>query len=437
MVLDTDRFLESVLDAIESQEAKLLVWGVVDGRISRTEIDEIIYPRVEQALEQGLEEFFDSEGVISELKSRGLLFETDADPYEGYRSRMAETVRLAFRLRQLFPNHDSVDGWQRAKTLVSDFRFTRRLRRYPIRNTTPEVLISDISGTENNLDQISVLKELLSDRANNYHLADFQVRALKRILESLRKGRSTGTLVSAGTGSGKTLAFYLPAITRVGELKLKQAQGVAWTKILALYPRTELLRDQFAEVYAESRRLDALLSSNNSKKIRIGALFGDTPESSLTFRNPKKHKWRRVSVGFVCGYMTCVQNSCDGELVWKNEDIDSKRERLFCSQCGYEIKEDEIAITRESLKKDPPDILFTTTEMLNQRLSDTATRHLFGLRPGAIRPPEMVLLDEVHTYSGNHGANVGYLLRRLSFLVRAPLTFVGLSATLQDGVSFF
>lgn len=437
MILDTDRLLESVLDVIESQEAKLLVWGLVDGRISRTEIDEIIYPRIEKALEEGLEEFLDSESVISELKSRGLLFETDADPYQGYRSRMAETVRLAFRLRQLFPNHDSVDGWQRAKTLVSDFRFTRRLRRYPIRNTTPEELINDISSADDNLDQISILGELLSNRGSNYHLADFQVRALKRILESPRRGRSTGTLVSAGTGSGKTLAFYLPAITRVGELKLKQVQGIAWTKILALYPRTELLRDQFAEVYSEVRRLDTLLISNNSAKIKIGALFGDTPESNLTFKKPKNHNWRRVAEGFVCGYMTCVQKNCDGDLVWKSEDIDCKRERLFCSRCGNEIKEDEIAITRESLKKDPPDILLTTTEMLNQRLSDTATRHLFGLRPGAIRPPEMVLLDEVHTYSGNHGANVGYLLRRLSFLVRAPLTFVGLSATLQDGVSFF
>jgi hypothetical protein len=445
-IRDHEELLRIILDTIEEKETKLLVWGLVDGRISRLELDDIIYPLLESALEQGVEDFYEAGEVIAALKSRGLLFESDDHPYSGFRSRMAETVRLAFRLRQLFPKHGSVDGWQNARTLVADYRFTRRPRRYPRRDLDPSELINRVGGLLDDPTQLLALKGLLNGRGDGYKLAEFQSRATERILGGLSKGRSNGTLVSAGTGSGKTLAFYLPAMARIGALRIKQGRGIGWTKLLAIYPRTELLRDQFSEIYGEARRLDDLMKSSGASKIRIGTLFGETPENASEFtgkkasgfgNRSKREKWRKVSEGRVCAYMSCPQAGCEGDLIWQNADMESSTERLHCAECGFRIDEDELVLTRESLRKNPPDILFTTTEMLNQRMSDTATRHVFGLRPGAIRPPEMVLLDEVHTYSGNHGAQVGYLLRRWRYLVRAPITFVGLSATLQDGARFF
>jgi hypothetical protein len=432
-------FLYGVLDIIEQLEARLLVWGLVDGRIGRDELGELIDQLLDQAYEQGIEKFYNPDDVIQALTERGLLFESDDYPYPGYRSRMAETVRLAFRLRQLFPQHGSVDGWQQGRTLVADFRFTRRRRRYPQRDLQPSHVVNELGRRLEDPAVNSVLRELLVERGDTYRLAEFQVRATRRILEGLATRRSNGTLVSSGTGSGKTLAFYLPAMARIGALRLRQSSGTNWVKILAIYPRTELLRDQFAEVYGEARRLDGLLRARGSGKIRIGALFGETPEKAAWLKNHGHQGWRETSdkQGLVSSYMTCPQSGCDGELIWRKEDMESAIEQLSCARCGHRIPPDEIVLTRERLRTDPPDILFTTTEMLNQRLSDTATRHLFGLRPGATRPPEMVLLDEVHTYSGNHGAQVGYLLRRWRHLVHAPITFVGLSATLQDGVRFF
>lgn len=435
--LDIEAFTHRVLDAIEQREARLLVWGLVDCRLGRDELGELIDPLLDKAIEQGIEDFYNADDVIQGLTERGLLFETDDYPYPGYRSRMAETVRLAFRLRQLFPQHGNVDGWQQARTLVADFRFTRRRRRYPRRDLNPVEVISELNRRLDDPVLSPVLQALLTGRGDSYRLAEFQSRATRRILEGLAARRSSGTLVSAGTGSGKTLAFYLPAITRVGVLRIRQSHGAGWVKLLAIYPRTELLRDQFAEVYAEARRLDGLLEARGAGKIRIGALFGETPQNAAWLRRSDRNLWRKTAEGRVCGYMACPQHDCDGELLWRNDDLDRAIERLTCVRCGHLIPGDELVLTRESLRKDPPDILFTTTEMLNQRLSDTASRHLFGLRPGATRPPEMVLLDEVHTYSGNHGAQVGYLLRRWRHLVRAPITFVGLSATLQDGARFF
>ena len=88
-----------------------------------------------------------------------------------------------------------------------------------------------------------------------------------------------------------------------------------------------------------------------------------------------------------------------------------------------------------TLQKKPPDILFTTTEMLNQNLANHYQNHLFGV--GTSKGPTLVLLDEVHTYGGNTGAQAAYLLRRWMQFARCRPHFVGLSATLADAENFF
>lgn len=95
------------------------------------------------------------------------------------------------------------------------------------------------------------------------------------------------------------------------------------------------------------------------------------------------------------------------------------------------------AFRQEVFTGEAPDILFTTTEMLNQRMGDDRFRHLFGIGERAQRPVEMMLLDEVHTYAGSSGAQVAFLLRRWRRLLRRHVSFVGLSATLKDGARFF
>ncbi|GHO61351.1 hypothetical protein KSC_002430 [Ktedonobacter sp. SOSP1-52] len=97
-------------------------------------------------------------------------------------------------------------------------------------------------------------------------------------------------------------------------------------------------------------------------------------------------------------------------------------------------------LTREQMKHTPPDILFTTTEMLNRRLSYAGEHRLFGVDRVDLLPT-MLLLDEIHTYEGLHGANIAYLLRRWRHArcrrQTERLCCVGLSATLKDASSFF
>ena len=75
--------------------------------------------------------------------------------------------------------------------------------------------------------------------------------------------------------------------------------------------------------------------------------------------------------------------------------------------------------------------------MLNQRLSDLRFQKLFGVGLPADAKPKFVLLDEVHTYSGVTGAQTALVLRRWRNLLRTPLKFIGLSATLLEAESFF
>ena len=432
-----ERFLRKVLDAIEQRESRLLVWGLTDGLLTREELDELIDPVLDQSLDEGLTGIVDVDDVLDALRDRGLLFVKTNSHLSGYRSRMAETIRLLFRLRQLFPQHIPPDGWQQARTLVADYRFSWRRRRYPRRETSIDQIRGRVDEVVEDANIGKALSALLAGRGESFKLADFQMRATTRILENLEVKRNAGTLVSAGTGSGKTLAFYLPAMARIGVHLARDSRSSCWVKVLAIYPRTELLRDQFSEIYGEARRLDKFIEAQGGRKVRIGALFGATPQDGLELQRWPKKGWRRVETGYICGYMVCPVGGCGGDLIWPMEDLHQKRETLVCHSCGNIIADDEVVLTRAGMQRSPPDILFTTTEMLNQRLSDSRCRYLFGLRPGAVRPPEMVLLDEVHTYSSTHGAQVGYLLRRWRHLVRAPISFVGLSATLREGSHFF
>lgn len=110
-------------------------------------------------------------------------------------------------------------------------------------------------------------------------------------------------------------------------------------------------------------------------------------------------------------------------------------EELVCDHCGSRLAGDRLHFTRNRLQADPPSVLFTTTEMVNRLLGSAPMRRL--LVGDDTRSPEYLLLDEVHTYAGTHGAQVANLLRRWRSDLAAPPHIVGLSATLADPVGFF
>jgi hypothetical protein len=395
-----------VLDLLETRELALLEIGVVDAALNHSELSEIV-SSVAQS---------EAPIYINELLKRGLIFDLN----HGYRSRMAETVRLLSHLRQAFPKAKISD----AKPLVWDYRILRQPRRRPEADVPLDSLIDAIPGIT------ELQKNIIETVApKSRMLRNFQVLGTQEVLARLKHRSETGVMISAGTGSGKTLAFYLPTILAISEIL--RADESNWVKTLAVYPRTELLKDQFSSILGYVFRVSKLKGS--ARPIRVGAWFGETPDTGRFASD----KWKKFSDGSSLVFPLAKCPQCEsGDLLWRSDDRENQVERLVCSnqKCDCIIPEGMIGLTREALNSRPVDILFSSTESINRQLADSGTHKAFGF--AGVERLRMVLLDEIHTYEGLTGAQNAYLMRRIRHIVRTPIVWVGLSATLTNAEDF-
>ena len=409
ITIDKNKLIEA-LDKIEDKESELLAWGDVEVFSSRTEIESSLK-------DIGIADYY-VEDYFRALEDCCYIF---AIGNECYRTRMAETVRLQVLSRQWLSKQEIED----AKPLISDFRFLKRPRQYPKRDNDAQTLIAQWEQKKlfKSSNEKAILSSLLKKGDDWFQLSGFQVRSTERILTKYEQHRCkrayhpSATIVCAGTGSGKTLSFYLPAMTKLAADLINDDNRRV--RILAIYPRKELLKDQFSETYREARKLDDFLTSKGKRKITIGTFYGDTFSECY------------ADDGKVFEPIVCPEQDCGGILKFNKQS-----KQVVCSSCHAILSSEEVTTTRESTQKNPPDILFTTTEMLNQRLSDKNFNHLFGVNDSNIAIP-LVLLDEVHTYEGSTGAQTSFLLKRWMTFSRIKPHFVGLSATLADAKNFF
>lgn len=433
-----DRWLRlpEILNALEDLELPMLTWGITETSLSADEVRIVLAEAVTADLVARVADVPSEDEYLSALTSRALLHHVPGTSPARYRTRLAEGLRLLSNLRQLFPpgRNASQRWWQAGLPLVADYRLQVGPRRYPHRNIPAHDVVAQLELRDG---WSSVHTEITNGMLAGRDLSRFQVDATEAILAAGDDTRSRGVVVGAGTGSGKTLAFYLPALLSFGP---GLRPGVHNVEVLALYPRKELLRDQAREGVAAVLRTETALRSGCGRPARIGLLYGDTPYDTHDPRigNPDS-PWAPLGDGARCPYFPCPNDDCDGDLVWSTSDRHAGIERLHCVRCRVVLGEDYLSLTRESLVARPPDVLFTTTEMLSRYSSNRRNGSLLGWFGRTA--PRLVLLDEVHTYAGVHGAQVALLLRRWRNALRMrrmqPPAFVGLSATLRDAVPFF
>ena len=197
----------------------------------------------------------------------------------------------------------------------------------------------------------------------------------RKAFARLRYPNAQSTIVATGTGSGKTECFLLPMLDAVLQMNAEQVPGI---KAIVIYPMNALASDQ-------------------SKR------FAYWCEQIAAASGPQ------LSVGLYVG----------------SPGVRSK------------VMKGETCITdRETLQKNPPDILLTNYKMLDLLLLRREDRALWqGTTAKSLR---YLVVDELHTFDGAQGTDLACLVRRLrDFLgLGKELACIGTSATLggNDGL---
>lgn len=188
--------------------------------------------------------------------------------------------------------------------------------------------------------------------------------------ERLGGDKPRSTLVATGTGSGKTESYLWPILDHC-----RQQKGKPGIKAILIYPMNALASDQ-------ARRLAAALTSIPALRGLRAGIYADAEPQNAT----------------------------------------------------HEVTEDSIITHRETMRRQPPDILLTNYKMLDYLLLRGQDRRLWQANaPTTLR---FLVVDELHTFDGAQGADLALLLRRLKYRLRTPedhLVCVGSSATLGSG----
>ena len=436
-MMDYRSFVDGFLSFLEGLEARTASWGFYEVTWCAADIETALAdeasPELLEAWREREENGETLASLIQEMQYAGLLHQVGDDRY---RTRWAETVRLLSHLRQLFKAED----WSTGPRLVADLKLHNAPRRYPRRDIPAQACWQAMQASTRLTPSQARLFEKLSTGGDGRPLAfaGFQQRAFAHVLSLYGREGFSGSVVSAGTGSGKTKAFYVPALLGVaGDLARSREP---FTKVIAIYPRNVLLADQLREALSEVAKLAGNLESQRLRKVTLGALLGATPYDRYLVKGAggkfpvedrKKGGWKRVQDGFVVPFVKSPVVP-EADLVWRDADRKAGRTCLYrLGASEPDVADGVLVLTREQLQRRPPDILFLSLEMLNREMGNSDWARCFGIDVAASQGPRMLLLDEVHSYSGIPGAQAAWVLRRWRHWARPRhLHVVGLSATL-------
>ncbi len=183
-------------------------------------------------------------------------------------------------------------------------------------------------------------------------------------------------VVRAGTGMGKTEAFLLPLLN---ELHTRSRSGTAdGVRAIVLYPMNALVNDQVERLHSWMKDQDAC---------RLFHFTGETPE------DPRA-----------------------------------------ADKCNYPKFDKSRIRTRAEARANPPDVLVTNYSMLEYMLIRPQDAPFFG------KDLCVVVLDEMHLYSGTLAAEIALLLRRVLLrcgLRHEDVMWLGASATLGGDLKEF
>ncbi len=223
-------------------------------------------------------------------------------------------------------------------------------------------------------------------------LSAYQYSNLNTLFRYIANDLPSISLLAAPTGTGKTWIFILYAIARI--LEAKASGEISGVKVLIIYPRKALARDQAERILKLLRIINEELKCRNleSYKITLGIWDKDSPYYWKDVEE-KRQKGMVEFRGIKCPI-------CGRKLVY---DISAKVIR--CSSCKGKF--DYIGDVREWIVDTEPDILITNFWAINYRLISKRFKRLLD---DSIR---CIIIDEAHVLRDLTGAFVSYLLCRI------------------------
>lgn len=246
--------------------------------------------------------------------------------------------------------------------------------------------------------------------------------------------RGDAVVVTSGTGSGKTECFLIPILAYLleesargwGTLRPKDPNRFWWSgrrqprvsqrahepperqaavRALLLYPLNALIEDQLARIREACDSQDAhqwLDRHRSGHRFWFGRYTSATPVSGPDTTAKKaelKKRLRRMQDEWIRAQASAAARS------------DPRITNYFQDPDGSE------AWSRWDIQESPPDILITNYSMLNIMLMRNVERDIFDATKQWLandsRNAFHLVVDELHSYRGTPGTEVGYLLRAL------------------------
>jgi Lhr-like helicase len=275
-----------------------------------------------------------------------------------------------------------------------------------------------------------------------------------------REGRSV--VVTSGTGSGKTECYLLPILASLVEeaernwttLCPAQPSGYWWNqqgvhpsfqrtyeqgtravaiRALLLYPLNALIEDQLGRIReaCDSRVPRAWINSHlRGHRFWFGRYNANTPVPGRPENERKAQDLKRRLKTMEREWGRALASATT-----KGEQILS----FFQDPAGAEMW------SRWDIQEAPPDILITNYSMLNIMLMRDVENSIFEhtkqwLEADRINHHFHLVVDELHSYRGTPGTEVGYLLRalfeRLDLSPDSPqLRIIATSASIEEDAS--
>lgn len=443
-----------VLSHLEDLEEERINFGLYDTFVSADEIRARIaaqepgLPASDPAeLAAALERLINHRFVLSVADDR-------------YRSRISETVRVLKRVKQRFDANDMTTAPYLVHSIRVRFQDRRRLARNRYLSAALQRVFEQNRGGDRRIDGARKavergFAEAVGRPPEEVTITAVQERALEFIAGKYFSEQGHGVVITGNTGSGKTEAAVLPLLLGAVEEKLR---GVEGCKVLLVYPRQELAKNQLQRLSEYLARINRVLESGEIRGgprgvLSAGIVFGGTPADDGDLIRGSKHRraWRQEGNGYVLPYFT---NEADGPVLLTA--LDHGIGVLRSSPGGFDDGGWELEgfrATRQAVLASPPDVLVITTEMLHRWLMEPGASSLFGLPPAGRRaaefaPPRAILFDEIHLYDTIHGAQIGMLLRRLRHRMGVALRgdranewafplVIGMSATIGTPRAFW